>query len=141
MIGAGTGIAPFRSFLLHRQAMRSTARNWLFFGDRQRDHDFVYHDELMGMQASGLLTELSTAFSRDESTAGDPRYVQDLLSQRPGEVRDWIDSGANIYVCGAIQMARDVETVLSGILAADHDRPVDFLADLKRARRYLVDVY
>lgn len=40
MIGPGTGVAPFRSFLQERQAIGAGGKNWLFFGDRTYTHDF-----------------------------------------------------------------------------------------------------
>ena len=46
MVGPGTGIAPFRSFLWHRQAMKASGQAWLFFGHQREATDFFYRDEL-----------------------------------------------------------------------------------------------
>ncbi len=42
MVGPGTGIAPFRSFLFERDAMGASGRNWLFFGEQHFVTDFLY---------------------------------------------------------------------------------------------------
>ncbi len=42
MVGPGTGIAPYRSFLQDRLASQASGRNWLFFGERNQNSDFYY---------------------------------------------------------------------------------------------------
>ena len=64
MIGPGTGVAPFRAFLLDRKATGATGKNWLFFGHQRSECDFFYRDELNAMKTSGLLTRLSLAWFR-----------------------------------------------------------------------------
>jgi len=142
MIGPGTGIAPFRAFLHERMAMKAPGRNWLFFGHQRHDYDFFYEDELTGMKAAGALTRLSLAWSRD----GEEKfYVQDRMRQVGGELWSWIADGANIYVCGAITMGKDVERALVDLVAAHGARTIDqaiaFVADLKKKGRYQQDVY
>ena len=78
MIGPGTGIAPFRAFLHDRQATKAPGRNWLFFGHQRSAYDFFYSDELNAMKASGLLTRLSLAWSRDGT---EKFYVQDRMRE------------------------------------------------------------
>ncbi|HLA20285.1 MAG TPA: sulfite reductase subunit alpha, partial [Pseudolabrys sp.] len=65
MIGPGTGVAPFRAFLQERWATQASGRNWLFFGHQRSNCDFFYEDEFRELKASGLLTRLSLAWSRD----------------------------------------------------------------------------
>ncbi len=48
MVGPGTGVAPFRAFMQERRATAAGGRSWLFFGDRQFTHDFLYQLELAG---------------------------------------------------------------------------------------------
>src|SRR5579864_4141085 len=74
MVGPGTGIAPFRAFLLDRKATGAQGKNWLFFGHQRSDCDFFYADELNAMKTAGLLTRLSLAWSRDGAKKF---YVQD----------------------------------------------------------------
>jgi len=142
MIGPGTGIAPFRAFLHERMATKAPGRNWLFFGHQRRDCDFFYEDELAGMNASGFLTRLSLAWSRD----GVRRvYVQDRMREEGRELWSWIAASAHIYVCGAITMGKDVERALLAVIAEHSARSLEqagaFLAELKTAGRYQTDVY
>jgi sulfite reductase (NADPH) flavoprotein alpha-component len=143
MIGPGTGIAPFRAFLLDRRATGSTGKNWLFFGHQRSDHDFFYRDELNAMKLSGLLTRLSLAWSRD----GEKKfYVQDRMREVGRELWSWIAEGAHIYICGdAKRMAKDVERALVDIVAQHGARSTDeaviFVGDLKRKGRFQQDVY
>ncbi|WP_405649232.1 sulfite reductase flavoprotein subunit alpha [Streptomyces sp. NBC_00019] len=143
MIGPGTGIAPFRGFLHERAARGASGRNWLFFGDQHRETDFVYEDELTELQKRGVLTELDLAFSRDQA---EKIYVQTRMRERSRELYAWLEEGAHFYVCGdASRMAKDVETALLGVIAEQRGRGEDdaaeYLAELRRAKRYVRDVY
>jgi sulfite reductase (NADPH) flavoprotein alpha-component len=143
MIGPGTGIAPFRAFLFERMATKAPGRNWLFFGHRRHDDDFFYEDELTGMKATGTLTRLSLAWSRDGT---EKFYVQDRMREVGRELWAWLTDGAHVYVCGdAKHMARDVEGALVEIVAQHGARTTDeaiaFVANLKKSGRYQQDVY
>ena len=143
MIGPGTGVAPFRAFLLDRKATGAPGKNWLFFGHQRSDCDFFYADELNAMKTSGLLTRLSLAWSRD----GEKKfYVQDRLREVGREVWNWLAEGAHLYICGdAKRMAKDVERALVDIIAQYGARSIDeaisFVADLKKRGRFQLDVY
>ena len=143
MIGPGTGIAPFRAFLHERQAIGAPGRNWLFFGHQRSSHDFFYEDELAALRASGVLTRLSLAWSRDSN---EKIYVQHRLREEGREVWSWLGDGAHVYVCGDAQrMARDVEAALVDIIAEHGGRSpgkaIELLAELKASERYQTDVY
>jgi sulfite reductase (NADPH) flavoprotein alpha-component len=143
MIGPGTGVAPFRAFLLDRKATGAPGKNWLFFGHQRSASDFFYSDELNALKTSGLLTRLSLAWSRD----GDKKfYVQDRMREVGREVWTWLAEGANVYVCGdAKRMAKDVERALVDIVAQhgarSTDEAVSFIGDLKKKGRFQQDVY
>ena len=143
MIGPGTGIAPFRAFLLDRRATGAPGKNWLFFGHQRSECDFFYADELNAMKTSGLLTRLSLAWSRD----GDKKfYVQDRMREVGREVWTWLAEGASVYICGdAKRMAKDVERALVDIVAQfgarTTDEAVSFVAELKKKGRFQQDVY
>ena len=143
MIGPGTGVAPFRAFLHDRQATNASGRNWLFFGHQRSDYDFFYADELNAMKASGLLTRLSLAWSRD----GEQKfYVQDRMREVGRDLWSWLADGAHVYVCGdAKRMAKDVERALVDIVAQFGARTTDeaiaFVAELKKKGRFQQDVY
>ena len=143
MVGPGTGIAPFRAFLQHRQAHGHTGQNWLFFGDQRRETDFLYRDDLEGMVKDGVLNRLDLAFSRDQAKK---IYVQDRMAENSLELYQWLERGAYFYVCGdATRMAKDVETALLDAIAKGHNTTPDeaqaYLADLKKQKRYQLDVY
>jgi sulfite reductase (NADPH) flavoprotein alpha-component len=142
MVGPGTGIAPFRAFLYERMATKAPGRNWLFFGHQRGAYDFFYQDELNAMKASGLLTRLSLAWSRDDK---EKFYVQDRMRQAGPDVWAWLSEGAHFYVCGAVRMGQDVERALVDIVVAHGERTTDqavaYLAELKKRGRYQADVY
>lgn len=143
MVGPGTGIAPFRAFLQERRARGATGRNWLFFGDQRRESDFIYEDELATMSRDGLLTRLDLAFSRDQQAK---IYVQTRMKENGKALFSWLEEGASFYVCGdSSRMARDVDAALSEIIAEHggmtQEKSADYVAGLKRDKRYLRDVY
>jgi sulfite reductase (NADPH) flavoprotein alpha-component len=142
MIGPGTGVAPFRAFLQERRALGATGRNWLFFGDQRRATDFLYAEELAGYCRDGLLTRLDLAFSRDQA---ERIYVQHRMRERSAELWAWLEEGAHLYVCGAAQMARDVDAALAAIIARQGRRSLGesraYLTALARDQRYRRDVY
>ncbi|SHK29126.1 sulfite reductase subunit alpha [Rhodothermus profundi] len=143
MIGAGTGIAPFRAFLEEREVTGARGPNWLFFGERNRATDFLYRDELERWCKRGVLTRLDTAFSRDQAQKC---YVQHRMLAQARTFYAWLEEGACVYVCGdATRMARDVEAALLTIIQQEGGHSEEaaraYLADLKKSRRYQRDVY
>jgi sulfite reductase (NADPH) flavoprotein alpha-component len=143
MVGPGTGIAPFRAFLHERRVTGATGRNWLFFGERSASTDFLYRDELERMHADGHLTQLDTAFSRDQ---GHKIYVQDLMKQNARQVWRWLEEGASLYVCGdAARMAKDIDRTLHKVVeeqgGKQRDDAENYIQILKDDRRYQRDVY
>lgn len=143
MVGPGTGVAPFRSFVMDRATRGAKGRNWLFFGDQRKEHDFLYADEWAEYLQSGVLTRLDTAFSRDQATKV---YVQDRMRENAAELWRWISEGAYFYVCGdAKRMAKDVDAALHA-LVAEHGKmtpeaAVDWVKQFKKDGRYQRDVY
>ncbi|MGG5209266.1 diflavin oxidoreductase [Chryseobacterium sp. MIQD13] len=143
MIGPGTGIAPFRSFLYERDAVGAEGRNWLFFGDRNFVSDFLYQAELQDFLKTGTITHLDLAFSRDTP---EKIYVQHRLEQKAQEVYHWLEGGASLYVCGTKDpMSKDVEkTILNIIQDKGKHSPEEaqaYLEDLELSGRYVKDVY
>ncbi|MEM9350273.1 MAG: sulfite reductase flavoprotein subunit alpha [Pseudomonadota bacterium] len=142
MIGPGTGIAPFRAFLEEREARGATGKNWLFFGDQHEATDYLYREQLEAWEEAGL-TQLSLAWSRD---GAEKVYVQNLLEQAGGEIFEWLENGAAIYICGdASRMAVDVEKALLRIIASgiggDEAAAQDYLDAMAGEHRYQRDVY
>ncbi|PZO64335.1 MAG: sulfite reductase subunit alpha [Pseudoxanthomonas suwonensis] len=132
LIGNGTGIAGLRAHLKARIAAGAD-RNWLLFGERTRAHDNFYAPELDGWLQHGHLAHLDRVFSRDEAAQ---RYVQDAVRAQTDRLRQWLDAGAAIYVCGSLQgMAPAVDAVLTDAIG----QPA--LDALRRDARYRRDVY
>jgi len=143
MVGPGTGVAPFRSFTQERRAAGATGKSWLFFGDRNYTHDFLYQLEWQDALKDGALTRMDVAFSRDTPAKV---YVQNRLWDRRRDVVEWLDNGACFYVCGdAKQMAKDVRGTLvrayADVKALAPDIAEQAVIELERGRRYLQDVY
>jgi sulfite reductase (NADPH) flavoprotein alpha-component len=143
MIGPGTGVAPFRAFVEQRVEQGATGDNWLFFGDRNFDSDFLYQLEWQRHLKQGNLSRLDVAFSRDQAQK---IYVQDRIRENSRELYRWIERGAAIYVCGdARNMANDVNDALIDVLAReaglDTDAAAQRLKALRSEGRYQRDVY
>ncbi|ABZ93661.1 Sulfite reductase (NADPH), beta subunit [Leptospira biflexa serovar Patoc strain 'Patoc 1 (Ames)'] len=143
MIGPGTGIAPFRSFLFEREQSGGNGKNWLFFGERNFVSDFYYQTELLELMDTGVLHKLNTAFSRDTK---EKVYVQDRMGENAEELLKWIQNGAVIYLCGSKDpMSKDVDRKLIEILSErtfDTGKEAsDYLKELEENGRYIKDVY
>lgn len=143
MVGPGTGIAPFRAFMQERIATTATGRNWVFFGDQHRATDYLYEEEWQAWQASGALTRIDLAFSRDQSTKV---YVQDRMRENAAELWAWIKGGGHFYVCGdAKRMAKDVDVALHDVIGQQGGLDVagaaDYVKQMKKDKRYQRDVY
>jgi sulfite reductase (NADPH) flavoprotein alpha-component len=143
MIGAGTGIAPYRGFIEQRTEAGAKGESWLFFGERNFTNDFLYQLEWQDALASGTLSRIDVAFSRDQP---EKIYVQHRLWQQRADLQKWVDDGAHIYVCGDEKgMAKDVDATLVKILAeaakGDEDAGRAKLKELTKAGRYQRDVY
>lgn len=143
MIGPGTGIAPFRSFIAERDSNGATGRNWLFFGDQKFTSDFLYQTEIQNWAQTGVLNKVNLAFSRDQKSK---IYVQHRMLENAGELWKWIDGGAYIYICGARHpMSTDVENTLLQILERQGGKSIsesiEYLNAMKDDGRFLLDVY
>ncbi|MGF1751565.1 assimilatory sulfite reductase (NADPH) flavoprotein subunit [Vibrio cionasavignyae] len=143
MVGPGTGIAPFRSFIQERENKDAKGKNWLFFGDRTFTQDFLYQVEWQKYLKSGVLDRLDVAFSRDQH---EKVYVQHRLLEQGERVWQWLQEGAHIYVCGdATHMAKDVNTALVEIAklygGKDLAEAEEYINELRKAKRYQKDVY
>ncbi|MBW7983754.1 NADPH-dependent assimilatory sulfite reductase flavoprotein subunit [Enterobacillus tribolii] len=143
MIGPGTGIAPFRAFMQHREAQGATGKNWLFFGNPHFTEDFLYQVEWQRYVKEGLLSRIDLAWSRDQDHK---IYVQDKIRAQGADVWRWLQDGAHIYVCGdANRMAKDVEQALLDVVAQhgamDAGQADEYLSELRVERRYQRDVY
>lgn len=143
MVGPGTGIAPFRSFIEHRAALGATGKNWLFMGDQHYLYDFLYQLEWQDHLKEGTLSRIDAAFSRDQP---EKIYVQQRMLEQSKDLYAWLEEGAHFYVCGdATRMAADVHEALISIVekeaAISREAAEAYVEDLKKSKRYQRDVY
>jgi sulfite reductase (NADPH) flavoprotein alpha-component len=142
MIGAGTGIAPYMSFLQERKATSANSQNWLIFGEKQQAFDYLYQEEIEAFKNEGLLTRLDLAFSRDQE---EKVYVQNRLKERGQEVFNWLEKGTHFFICGSIAMGKDVKQNLIDLLQEngkmDETQALSYLENLQQDSRYHEDLY
>ena len=143
MVGPGTGIAAFRSFLAERDTTGASGRNWLFFGEQHFASDFLYQTEIQNWHDTGVLTKVNLAFSRDQK---EKIYVQHKMLQHGAELYDWLNGGASFFVCGKKHpMSGDVEHALLHIIEQHgkktHEEAKQYLHQLEEEGRYEKDVY
>jgi sulfite reductase (NADPH) flavoprotein alpha-component len=142
MVGAGTGIAPYRAFLQERAATGGAGHNWLVFGNRNFHRDFLYQTEWLKQRKEGVLTRISLAFSRD---GAERTYVQARLYEERAELYRWLQRGAHLYVCGGVAMEQAVRHSLQAI-AQDQgglaeEAALEYIDSLREQGRYQRDVY
>ncbi len=142
MIGAGTGVAPYRAFMQEREA-NGGGRSWMFFGERNFRNDFLYQTEWQDWLKNGVLTKMEVAFSRD---GAEKVYVQHRIYEHAHDVYAWLEEGAYIYLCGdASHMAPDVHNILVTVIeeqaSVQREEAEEYLRDLQRDGRYQRDVY
>src|SRR5947207_15006190 len=143
MVGPGTGVAPFRAYLQERKVTGAKGKNWLFFGEQTRAKDYLYEQELVALQADGVLHKLDVAFSRDQAHK---IYVQHKMTENAAELWAWLQEGAHFYVCGdGARMAKDVDTELHRIAESQGGKSPEeaaaYVESLKKEKRYKKDVY
>jgi sulfite reductase (NADPH) flavoprotein alpha-component len=143
MIGAGTGIAPFRAFVEERVELGAAGRNWLLFGNPHFTTDFLYQAEWLQHLKKGTLSRLDVAFSRDQA---EKVYVQDRLLEASRDVFGWLENGAQLYVCGdKNRLGGAVQTALTQVVQKEAGLSADdaaaYVKNLRKQRRYLEDVY
>lgn len=143
MIGPGTGVAPFRSFLGEREETGAQGKTWLFYGDQHFLTDFLYQTEWQRWLKDGVLTKMDVAFSRDTEHKV---YVQHRMLENSKELYQWLQEGAVIYVCGdEKKMAHDVHGALATILEQEggltSEQASEYLTRLQQEKRYQRDVY
>ncbi|RSL64821.1 NADPH-dependent diflavin oxidoreductase 1 [Fusarium euwallaceae] len=95
-IATGTGLAPIRALIHERLTHPLRAPIHLFFGNRNRDADYFFHDEWDAAVRDGNL-DVFLAFSRDQRTK---IYVQDRLREEAKRLEGPILDNGIFCVCG-----------------------------------------
>lgn len=143
MVGPGTGVAPFRSFMQEREEIGAEGKSWMFFGDQHFVTDFLYQTEWQKWLKDGVLTRMDVAFSRDTA---EKVYVQHRMLEQSKELFKWLEEGAHVYICGDEKhMAHDVHQTLIEIIEKEgslsREEAEAYLADMQQQKRYQRDVY
>lgn len=143
MVGPGTGVAPFRSFMQEREEIGAEGKSWMFFGDQHFVTDFLYQTEWQKWLKDGVLTKMDVAFSRDTE---EKVYVQHRMQEHSKELFEWLEEGAVVYICGDEKhMAHDVHQTLIDIIEKEgglsREKAENYLADMQQTKRYQRDVY
>jgi NADPH-ferrihemoprotein reductase len=132
MVGAGTGVAPFRAFVQERMTLKAQGKEVgkivLMVGHRSPTEDFYYQQ--LWQEASACLGgcfELHTAFSR----VGDKVHVQDVLRKNAELVLSMLSPEAvsRMYICGSTTMAQGVNTTLKELWCSQCPQPDEAAAD------------
>ncbi|MGS5041315.1 assimilatory sulfite reductase (NADPH) flavoprotein subunit [Staphylococcus saprophyticus] len=143
MIGPGTGVAPFRSYMQEREELGLSGNTWLFFGEQYFTTDFLYQTEWQAWLKDETLAKLDLAFSRDTE---EKIYVQHRIAQQSELFYQWLQDGAAIYVCGDEKhMAKDVHDTIRSVIEQEGDMSEAdaeaYLTQMKQEKRYQRDVY
>ncbi|MEC0249807.1 assimilatory sulfite reductase (NADPH) flavoprotein subunit [Bacillus halotolerans] len=143
LVGPGTGVAPFRSFMQEREETGAEGKAWMFFGDQHFVTDFLYQTEWQNWLKDGVLTKMDVAFSRDTE---EKVYVQHRMLEQSAELFEWLQEGAAVYICGDEKhMAHDVHNTLLDIIEKEgnmtREKAEVYLADMQQQKRYQRDVY
>ena len=143
MVGPGTGVAPFRSFMQEREESGAEGKSWLFFGDQHFVTDFLYQTEWQNWLKDGVLTKMNIAFSRDTA---EKVYVQHRMLEQSKELFEWLEGGAVLYICGDEKhMAHDVHQTLLSIIQKEGNMSLEsaeeYVSDMQQNKRYQRDVY
>lgn len=143
MVGPGTGVAPFRSFMQEREETGAKGKSWMFFGDQHFVTDFLYQTEWQKWVKDGVLTKMDVAFSRDTA---EKVYVQHRMLEHSKELYEWLENGAVVYICGDEKnMAHDVQQTIIEIIKNEgnvtRQEAEAYLANMQKEKRYQRDVY
>ncbi|MER6775968.1 MULTISPECIES: cytochrome P450 [unclassified Streptomyces] len=147
MIGAGTGLAPFRGAIADRRALRASgaelAPALCYFGCDHPDVDYLHRAELEDAERHGAVS-MRPAFSL--APEGEVRFVQHRIEAEGEEVWRLTEAGARIHVCGdGSRMAPGVREAFRRLYVRysgkDGSTASEWLQGLVADGRYVEDVY
>lgn len=153
LVGPGTGIAPFRSFVRTRLAQSGGEKGDTFvvFGCRNSRHDYLYKEEWQNIVEQGSLCgskalgAFVVAFSRD-SVEGRKEYVQDRIQDEAKRVWSLLESGAKVFVAGSAEkMPADVRNAIQRVVRTEgslsEEESARYMSKLDTSGRYFVDAW
>eukprot|EP00039_Didymoeca_costata_P022023 m.3463 g.3463 ORF g.3463 m.3463 type:complete len:1132 (-) comp2775_c0_seq1:65-3460(-) len=150
VIGAalGTGLAPFRAFVEERTYLKEQGVELgpmvLYFGARYRAQEFLYGDDLEEAEREGVITDLRLAFSRDTKKKV---YIQHKILEDKDKLSSYfLQDGGHFYLCGPTWPVPEVKKALcDGFLGSGevqtYDEAEEYIENLKRQGRYILEVY
>jgi sulfite reductase (NADPH) flavoprotein alpha-component len=132
-IANGTGMAGIRAHIEARIAIGAT-RNWVILGERS-PQDAYWQAQWRLWEAQGVIERMDWVYSR-QPTSGAIRYVQHQLGTAHTTLKNYLDEGAVVFICGSARgMAPAVESVLSNVLGDEEWQA------FRLSNRYRRDVY
>lgn len=144
MVGPGTGVAPFRSYIQTRHVEGTANANslHLYFGCRNREGDFHFSDEWLSLQENGELS-FSCAFSRDQE---EKMYVQHIILRHQDIIWKILKSGGYVFVAGnSNNMPTSVREAIRDSLVSvggfNIDAATDFLDKMEREGKYQTETW
>lgn len=140
MACAGSGIAPFRGFVMERAekvkaraSKGDIAKAILYVGCRTKDKDDVHKDELQKWQDEGVV-DVRWTYSRPASEDGKKgEHVQDCMWTERAELVSLFEAGAKVYVCGSMDVGAGVRDVCKRIFLEERERRVKARGGLERS--------
>lgn len=152
MIGAGSGIAPFRGFIqeraIQKKAGRDVGSTLMFMGCRTETTDRLYADEIDAWTKMGVL-DVRYAFSREKQKSNGCKYIQErLVTDKEDMLRLW-RQGAKLFLCGSPEVSSGVgEASKLLLLESQQDRGEKMTDEeanewfrARRNERFVVDVF
>ncbi|WAR31737.1 NDOR1-like protein [Mya arenaria] len=135
MVGPGTGVAPFRSFIEERVADK-IKENTLFFGCRYKAKDFYFENQWNNYVQENQMT-LYTAFSRDNEHA---------IKDAGKDICDPLLAGAFFFVAGnSKNMPEAVREAVKDVLIThghmDREQADTYIQTMDRQKRYQAETW
>lgn len=140
----GTGIAPFRGFIMDLLESGCQSQIYLVMGSPYST-DLLYHADLLRMQEQHKNFQYITAISREKQADGhDPLYIQDRLrTERNRLLPTLINPRTLIYICGVAGMELGIfQQMALQLTGADLRQYLDVdpevLADIRKWTRQMI---
>ncbi|XP_009363490.2 ferredoxin--NADP reductase, leaf isozyme, chloroplastic [Pyrus x bretschneideri] len=148
MLGTGTGIAPFRSFLWKmffekHEDYKFNGLAWLFLGV-PTSSSLLYKEEFEKMKEKAPDNfRLDFAVSREQTNdKGEKMYIQTRMAQYAEELWELLKKdNTYVYMCGLKGMEKGIDDIMVSLAAKDGIDWTDYKKQLKKAEQWNVEVY
>jgi ferredoxin--NADP+ reductase len=148
MLATGTGIAPFRAFLL-RAFMENNpdyqfeGKMWLFFGVPTTS-SLLYREELDKMvKENPDRLRIDYAISREQKDGnGKKMYIQNRMAEYKEELYDLLHQpNTYTYMCGLKGMESGLDEVMGPVFEERGENWEEFRKQLKKEKHLLIETY